>query len=81
VLSGCEIWSAPKWLLPAGVWKGAYGIQVRVDALKKETARLTALIVQVEQEEANKRAAVDAKNEVFERLRALAPALMRRGDN
>ena len=54
VLAGGDTWSAPKWLLPDGVWKGTIGIQARADTLEKEAARLTVLRVQVEQTEADK---------------------------
>jgi len=54
VLAGGGTWSAPKWLLPDGVWNGTIGIQARADTLEKEAARLTALRVQVELAEADK---------------------------
>ena len=57
LLSGGDASSAPKWLLPAGVWKHTYGIQARVDVLENETATMTALRVQVAQEETERRAA------------------------
>jgi hypothetical protein len=57
VLSSGAARSVPDWLLPAGVWKGTFGIDARVDILEKEAASLNVLRVRVGQEEAEKRAA------------------------
>jgi hypothetical protein len=48
---------APKWLLPAGVWKHTFEPEARVDILEKEITTLNALKVHVEQKEADNRAA------------------------
>jgi hypothetical protein len=57
VLDERETRSAPEWLLSTGVLKYIFGIAAKVAALKKEAEKLVALRTQVEQQEADKRAA------------------------